>query len=52
MAYIDRLEGCRHDEGGVFLSATSGGDAKYGDIDADRCREGYGQVSEYRPSRA
>jgi secreted PhoX family phosphatase len=50
-AKFNRLEGCWPDEGSVFFSATSGGDAKNGDVNADGYREGYGQVWEYRASR-
>ena len=49
-AKFNRLEGCWYDEGSVYFSATSGGDAKSGDVNADGYREGYGQVWEHRPN--
>lgn len=48
-AKFNRLEGCWYDEGSIFFVATSGGDAKNGDVNSDGFREGYGQVWEFRP---
>jgi secreted PhoX family phosphatase len=47
-AKFNRLEGCWWDDGRVFFVATSGGDAKNGDVNSDGFAEGYGQVWEYR----
>jgi hypothetical protein len=47
-ATFNRLEGCWWDDGSVFFVATSGGDAKNGDVNSDGFAEGYGQIWEYR----
>ncbi|HEU5319750.1 MAG TPA: hypothetical protein VFX28_03040 [Methylomirabilota bacterium] len=46
-ATFNRLEGCWWDDGHVFSVATSGGDAKNGDVNADGFAEGCGQVWRY-----
>ena len=48
-AKFNRLEGCWWDSGHVFFVATSGGDVKNGDVNADGFREGYGQIWHYTP---
>jgi secreted PhoX family phosphatase len=48
-AKFNRLEGCWWEGGSVFFVATSGGDVKNGDVNADGFREGYGQIWQYAP---
>jgi uncharacterized protein len=48
-AKFNRLEGCWWDRNSVFFVATSGGDVKNGDVNADGFREGYGQIWQYTP---
>ena len=48
-AKFNRLEGCWWEGGHVFFVATSGGDVKNGDVNADGFREGYGQIWQYAP---
>ena len=47
-ATFTRLEGCWWDGGRVFFAATTGGDAKNGNVDIDGFEEGCGQIWEYR----
>ncbi|HWP91610.1 MAG TPA: alkaline phosphatase PhoX [Thermodesulfobacteriota bacterium] len=50
-AKFNRLEGIFRGEGdSVFFAATSGGDAKNGDVNSDGFEEGYGQIWQYRPT--
>jgi secreted PhoX family phosphatase len=51
-AKFNRLEGCWWDGDSVFFVATSGGDVKNGDVNADGFREGYGQVWQYTPEES
>jgi secreted PhoX family phosphatase len=46
-AMFNRLEGCWWEDGNVFFAATSGGDAKNGDVNGDGFQEGYGQIWVY-----
>ncbi len=51
-ATFNRLEGCWYDTAQIFFVATSGGDVKNGDVNADGFHEGYGQVWRLLPDTA
>jgi uncharacterized protein len=51
-AKFNRLEGCWWDGDSIFFVATSGGDVKNGDVNADGFREGYGQIWQYTPEES